>query len=135
MMKRLWLSMSVLLLLTVVLNGCANIQESGLLVPTRSRPELGVRLRVTPPSGLSKSVIGERHQVLLVIKVKPETSAAKAGVQVGDILLSINGKPVSGMGDSVAEMQTHQWGEELMLTILRDGRVRSLVVPLQPKSS
>ena len=122
----------VVILVGLTLSGCAGLEENTLLVPTRARPELGLRLRVTPPNEVPHVVPGERSHILRVILVRPGRPAALAGIQPGDILLSLDGKPVSGVDDSVGIMQTHQWGDSVTLTILREGRIEAIPVDLTP---
>ncbi len=121
-------------LIGFALSGCAGLglEEKTLLAPSRARPDLGLRLRVTPPGDFPELAFGPRRQILQVVLVRPGRPAALAEIQPGDILLSLDGKPVSGVDDSVGIMQTHQWGDSVMLTILRDGRMKTVPVALTP---
>jgi len=118
------------ILFGLVLSGCSTLAENKLQKPARAHPDLGLRLRVLPPDTLPQDVRGERSQVLRVVLVKPGLSAALAGVETGDILLSIDGNPVSGVNDSVGIMQTHRLGESVIVTILRDGLIHEIPVTL-----
>lgn len=125
-------SSSLLLLAVLLLSACTGLRESSLLAPSRGRPELGVRLRVIAPGPLPARVVGDRPRVLLVVGVKPGRPAARAGVLNGDVLLSLDGQAVSGMANSVALMQHRRWGEEVVLTVLRDGQLQDIPVTLEP---
>ncbi len=121
------------LLFGLLLSGCSTLAENKLQTPVRAHPNLGLRLRVSPLDTLPEDLRDERKQVLRVIFVKPDRSAELAGVKAGDILLSLDGNPVSGVDDSVGILQTHQWGDSVMVTILRDGLIHEVPVTLIQK--
>lgn len=125
----------VTLLFGLILNGCSTLAENKLQTPKRAHPELGVRLRVSAPENLPEDLRGERKQILQVIFIKPGRSADLAGLKANDILLSLDGNPVSGVDDSVGILQTHQWGDSVMVTILRDGQIYEIPVDLIQKHS
>lgn len=118
------------LLFALMLSGCSILAENRLQEPVRAHPDLGLRLRVFPPDKVPKEVRGERNQILQVVVVKRGRSAELAGLEVGDILLSLNGNPVSGVDDSVGILQTHEWDDSIMITILRDGQIHEIPVTL-----
>ncbi|MCP4964985.1 MAG: PDZ domain-containing protein [bacterium] len=122
-------------LIGFTLSGCAGLEEKTLLEPSRARPDLGLRLRVSPPDEVPEVARGRRSRILRVVLVRADRPAARANIQPGDILLSLDGKPVSGMDDSVGIMQTHQWGDSVILTILRDGRMQTVSVALTPNQA
>ena len=111
-------------IVAALLAGCAAVPEPGLPEPVSERPQLGLRLRVTPTSELAEGVLTAQAQVLTVVKVRDAQAAALAGLQDGDVLLAIDGVPVSGMRDAFAVMQTKRWGDAVDLTYFRDGEVQ-----------
>ena len=58
-------------------------------------------------------------------------AADKAGVQAGDIITSINGKPIKSFGELRAMIATLGAGADIKLGIFRDGRNLTLDVTLQ----
>lgn len=60
---------------------------------------------------------------LLVLRVAPETPAARAGLQAGDVVLSVDGEPVTEVAQLRARMlrAPQQNGATLRLEILRRG--------------
>ncbi|HYY79976.1 MAG TPA: trypsin-like peptidase domain-containing protein [Actinomycetes bacterium] len=56
--------------------------------------------------------------------------AAKAGVQVGDLVTAVNGQAVQDSGDLAAQIRALAPGQKVELTLLRDGRQRTATVTL-----
>ncbi len=66
----------------------------------------------------------------LITEVFPDTAAAEAGIQVGDIVISVGGVSVQGIDDLAAQMRAHQAGDVVELVLLRDGVETVLEVTL-----
>jgi serine protease Do len=67
---------------------------------------------------------------LLVSEVREDSPAAKAGVQAGDIIVSINGKALSRGRDLRSEVAAAEAGSQLALGVQRDGKTVDLKVTL-----
>lgn len=67
---------------------------------------------------------------VLVRAVRPESPALKAGIQPGDVLLSLGGKSVSRRADVRAVLQTLMPGQEVEVELLRQGAPLRLSVVL-----
>lgn len=67
---------------------------------------------------------------MLVSEVREGSPAAKAGVQAGDIIVSINGKAVSRGRDLRSEVAAAEAGAQLALGVQRDGKTVDLKVTL-----
>jgi S1-C subfamily serine protease len=65
---------------------------------------------------------------LLVSAVEPESPAARAGLLLGDALLSLGGVRVSEPGDLLPLLEEERIGEAVPLRIVRAGEVRELGV-------
>jgi uncharacterized iron-regulated protein len=63
-----------------------------------------------------------------VLGIMPGSPAEKAGLQKGDLIVSIDGKPVRDPGDLSFEVGLHQPGDTGPLEVEREGRVVSLTV-------
>lgn len=73
-----------------------------------------------------------------ISEVTPDTAAARAGLQVGDIILRIGETPVATLDDLVLALGRHSIGQPTQMEILRGADRRSLEVhptelPSQPK--
>jgi hypothetical protein len=54
--------------------------------------------------------------------VSDDSPAANAGIQKGDIIVSFDGKPVTSLKDYSDYLKEHQPGDEVMITVERDGK-------------
>lgn len=78
--------------------------------------------------GVSLGVVESGQAGALVSEVTQGTGAAEAGLQVNDLVISIDGAPVQSGGDLAAQVQTHQPGDTIDLVVIRDGE--ELTVPV-----
>jgi S1-C subfamily serine protease len=84
-------------------------------------------------------------QGAIVQSVVPDSPAAKAGIQAGDATVTVNGQrikaggdvivaadgqPVDSMSDVIAAVDAKQPGDDLQLTVLRDGQQHDVTVQL-----
>ena len=69
-------------------------------------------------------------QGVLVADVLPDTPAARAGLAVGDVLLSINGKPAKSISSFRTQVALLGEGARAKLTRLRSGERDTVVVVL-----
>jgi serine protease Do len=66
----------------------------------------------------------------LINRVKPGSAAAEAGLRTGDVILAVDGESVSTAGDIPPKLGAHEPGEEVTLTLLRDGETVERTVTL-----
>lgn len=79
--------------------------------------------------GASIQVIHERHTI---IDVMPDFPAAKGGLKIGDVLLSIDGQSLEGMDkDLVPDLLQGASGSKVAVTFLRYGAAESSTVTLE----
>jgi len=89
-------------------------------------PEVKQSLNSDLNSGIS---VDEDHGVL-VVKVLPNSPAAKAGIRAGDVIEKLNGHPVTD-GDSVQQaVENSQVGGDLRVELRRHGQ--NLNIAVQP---
>jgi S1-C subfamily serine protease len=65
---------------------------------------------------------------VLVGQVYPGTGAEKAGLASGDIIKSVDDKPVKTVNELVKEIQKKKVGQKLKLNIIRDGKPMTIDV-------
>lgn len=69
-------------------------------------------------------------RALAVAEVTPGSPAQRAGVQQGDLLLSLDERTIRGAGDLMAGLLRHAIGRELQLRLLRHNEIlRTVVTP------
>jgi serine protease Do len=92
-----------------------------------TRGYLGVGIQPVSPL-LAKEFALKGDQGALIDEVKPDSPAAKAGLQNGDVILQFNGKPIADarhLSLAVAEVAP---GEKVPVRIWRDGAARTVDV-------
>ncbi len=66
----------------------------------------------------------------VIAEVTPDSAADEAGLEVGDLVISIDGTAVQSSADLAAQVQTHQPGSTMDLVVVRDGDEMTLTVTL-----
>jgi serine protease Do len=134
-------------------------QENIPIVFQRRTETLITVIRNRPPSSpnpsaeLPKAWMGVRTQVITqsvaqalgdpnlkgfrITEVLPYTEASKAGLQVGDLIVALNGEPLEAFRtqdarDLERRIERMDIGSEAKLTILRNGERREVSVKLEP---
>jgi Do/DeqQ family serine protease len=76
----------------------------------------------------------DRTAGALIAQITPNSPAASAGLQAGDVIVRINGEPVADANAMANIIGLRQIGEEISITYLRDGettRVRATIADPQ----
>ncbi len=71
-----------------------------------------------------------KRQAALIGSVQPGTPAAAAGLQTGDAVISIEGKPIDSSAALVATIHEHKVGDTVAITIIRGTQQQSLKITL-----
>ncbi|MEE8059006.1 MAG: DegQ family serine endoprotease [Pseudomonadales bacterium] len=66
--------------------------------------------------------IDEQQRGVVIAEVQPGSAGDKAGLEAGDIVISVDGKPVESTAQLRNEIGLRRIGQKLKLTILREGR-------------
>ncbi len=80
--------------------------------------------RIAYAAGLSMT------SAVAVAAVESDSPAARAGLEQGDVLISLDGEPVGGVDDLVRLLNGDRIGRVVDATILRRGELRTLAVTL-----
>ena len=90
----------------------------------------------------------DREAGALVQSVEPGTPAAEAGIEAGDatvtaggteirvggdLIVAVDGEPVESMGDVIEAIQSKEPGDEIELTLYRDGDERDVTIDLSAR--
>jgi S1-C subfamily serine protease len=85
---------------------------------------------VSAPRGLLGVGLEQGDGAAKVREVMPNSAAAKAGVKVGDHILSANGKPAKTHEELIAIVGRYAPGEKIEMVIRRDGKEMKLTATL-----
>ncbi len=93
------------------------------------RPKLGLSITDVAPADVQVYHLPNAAGAV-VKQIVPPSPAADAGIQLGDVIVSVNGTPVSSSGDLLEQVARHAPGETVKLGIIRYGRSLSVAVKL-----
>lgn len=87
--------------------------------------------------GLQPVELPDRKPGLIVLSLEPEGPAAKAGVFIGDILVSVGGTGTGDTDDIQSALETRKVGQPVEVAILRGGTAKtvSIVIGERPRRS
>lgn len=85
----------------------------------------GLRVR-TLTEAIARQVGAGRVQGVVVVGVTPGSPAEEAGMEVGDVITSINSKPVSNAEDFNSALSAIRSGGIVVLRVIRDGMPRMI---------
>ncbi len=80
---------------------------------------------------LAKALNIDARRGAFVSEVIPQSAAAKAGIKAGDILVSIDGKPVQSFAELRAKVGTTAPGKTIKIGVIREGKSLELAVTLE----
>ncbi len=89
--------------------------------PEKKRPRIGVVLQHK-----------EDQKGLWIKEVIPDSPAEKAGLLSGDRLVAVEGKEIQGVRDIHKVLEQKGWGNDILVTIHREGSMKEITVTLPP---
>ncbi len=104
---------------------CLAQAPPGAAPPQRPRAEVGVLVQ-PPAAGTQGAVVAE---------VTPNSPAAKAGLQPGDVITKIGSQDVRRPRELMAAIAQHKPGDKVELQVLRDGQQKKLTVTLAERQA
>ena len=103
-----------------------SVQTTGRIIT----PYLGVRYTTDTNSG-GALVQGDKNNPAVI----PNSPAAKAGVQAGDVIIEVNGEKLSQNESLSSLLQKHNVGDTVTLKVLRNGKETEIQVKLEERPS
>jgi S1-C subfamily serine protease len=97
----------------------AQLREKGQIV----RGYLGLGMHPIPlPQDLKSALNLSADSGLIVVSVAAEGPGSKAGILFGDVIIALQGKPVSSLRDLQNFLQPEFVGKEISVSIIRGGK-------------
>jgi len=81
-------------------------------------------------SELADALGYESSKGAFVSQVVPDSAADKAGLEAGDVIVSVNGKDIHSFSELRAKVATLGAGKEITLGVIRDGKKKNFDVTL-----
>jgi len=87
------------------------------------------------PEALRQSLKREERTAAIVLEVEPEGPAHRAGIVIGDILVTLAGHPVARVEDVHSQLSDEAIGKSLPLRLVRGGAAQevNIVVGERPR--
>jgi len=98
------------------------------------RPWLGAKTQ-TVTADIARSLGMAAPRGAIVSDVWPGGPAQRGGIEQGDIIVAIGGQPVSDAGAVTYQFGALRNGETVPVTLLRDGKERTVTVRAQPPAA
>jgi len=103
-----------------------------------ARPYLGVGMQpVALPAELRSNLNLPNESALVMLSVEAESPAGRAGITLGDVLVTLEGIPIADTGDVQSVLSGSQIGQTIRASILRGGEQREITLSLaeRPKET
>jgi Do/DeqQ family serine protease len=97
------------------------------------RGRIGIAIQDVTPA-LSQALELTADRGALVTQVEPGSPSHQAGIEPGDIIVEINGKPIDSSSDLRNEIGLVRAGEPVDVTSIRDGERRTVRATVAPDS-
>ena len=113
----------------IPINLARKVADDLIKYGTVRRPRLGVFIE-TPTEADAEAYGLDRAAGAEITAVQPNTPAAEAGLQMGDVVVAVDGRPIETSGELQTLLAQRQPGERVRLTIVRDRQRRDITVEL-----
>lgn len=127
----------------------AGLHRSGITVPAETvaritsellekgrieRPYLGLGMQAIPVQESLKARLNlKASEGLLVVHLEPQGPAEKAGLLVGDMLMELQGNPVSDTEEVQAVLRSLKVGKEIEAGLIRAGALLKVKITLEAR--
>jgi serine protease Do len=130
---------------TFLISGTGSFSGMGFAIPTQivkptvdalikygkvSHGYMGIGITDVTPEN-AKFFDMQKAEGALVDQVEPDTPGAKAGLKTGDVITSLNGKPINDAGQLQVEVGQTAPGTTIQLGVMRNGQSETIPVTLE----
>ncbi len=91
------------------------------------RPWLGISVQDLTPEMAEQFQVKEKEGVL-VAQVHQGTGAEKAGLTSGDVIKSVDDKPIKSTNELIKEIQKKKVGQKIKLSVVREGKPTTIEI-------
>jgi S1-C subfamily serine protease len=99
------------------------------------RAYLGVGLHpIRLPEALRQSLGRSEKTAAIVVEVEPESPAHKAGILIGDLLVSFGAHPIARVEDVHAQLSAESIGKPVVVKLVRGGAATDVTVVLSERA-
>jgi S1-C subfamily serine protease len=96
-----------------------------------ARGYLGLGMQpVRLPDTMRNALKLSGHGAIIIVAVQPDSPAERVGVLIGDVLVALDGKPVSDTSDVLAMLGPERVGGEVRASIIRGGILSERLIPV-----
>ncbi len=113
----------------IPINLAVQIKDQIVKTGKVAHARLGVEVQTLDQS-LANSFKLKAPNGALVAKVEPDSAAAHAGLEVGDVILKLNGSPIMDAGQLSARVGVATPGDKAALEVWRDGKTLSMTATI-----
>jgi serine protease Do len=106
-----------------------NVAEQLMKTGHVTRGRIGVGIQ-TVSRDVAESLGLPKAEGAVVGNVEPDSPAAKAGLEVGDVITKIDGRSVDGSADLSRSIRGIHPGQQVKLTVWRNGKAREIPVTI-----
>jgi S1-C subfamily serine protease len=117
----------------IPVNTVRNIAGQLMKYGAASHGQLGISVAAPAIDPFQPSTVSNRTGIVIT-RVDPASSAAQAGLRVGDTIVTLNSSPLRDAADLQIKTALLRAGEMVELSIIRDGRALSVRATLAPRS-
>ena len=95
-----------------------------------TRGRIGVGIGPVPTDAVDEFGLKDRNGAV-VLNISPNSAAAKAGVEPGDVIISYNGKPIRNRDELVGMVTATKPGTTVPMRVVRDRQERTLNITVE----
>lgn len=99
------------------------------LITTTMRPKLGIAGRDVTLGPLARRAGLEEPNAVILTEVLAGSPAEQAGLLPGDVVVGLNGQPVTAAREMVRSLASRRSNDPVWFRVLRGGQMRDIIIP------